>query len=173
MEVDKTLITPVLIILFVLAITIFSYFELESVFVFTDLIIESHATNLLLLDDLKIQIHNLETEILYIHSDENISQEDIENSYERITNAKIEMYEILESNTSLDQEFVNMFIALIDNVFPNVELLNDYMRIENTNKITSLLSDVNDTMYSIHILLESESKNVIPMICFNNEEIVF
>lgn len=158
MRIDKTFIIFVLIILFVLVITLISYSELQYVFTYTDFIIESHVTNLLLLDNLEIQINNVDMEVLHIYNDENLSQKDFDNIYQRMDDAKIELYQILESNTSLNQEFVNKFTVLTDNLFSNILLLDDNVNEKPSSNIT-LLSDINNYTDSIHILLESEFKN--------------
>ena len=159
MKVGTALIVPVLILLSILTITLFSYFELESVFVFTDIILESHAINLLLLDDLKTQINYLETHTLQIKNNDNISREDLENSLEEILSTKIKMYEILESNVNLDSNFVTTFTVSTDILFEKFNLLYDEVYVENPRELTSLLSQIDNELIGIHVLLDSEFTN--------------
>ena len=117
MKLKTALVIPVIILLSVLAITLFSYYELQSFSVFTNQVIESHAKNLILLDDLKTHTNDIGNEIQKIQNSESLSNESLSNSFSRISDAKTNLNKITESNMALDSNFLQKFSESSDILF--------------------------------------------------------
>lgn len=155
MKLKTALIIPVIILLSILAITIFSYSELQTVLI-NNLGIESHTKNLILLDDLKTYADNIWHEIIEIENNDSQSSESLTEHFSSIDSDKSKILQITESNLDLDSNFLQKFSESSDSIFSKIDVLKQSSNSQNSTEMSNLLSEIILELESLILLTESE-----------------